>query len=109
MGEANLYGLTELINKGFLIQQYTGLKDAKGIEICEGDILQIEELDQDSAMGKYFRYTASIGFGASEYPCSFILLNKRFYKGAALLCHCRNSDAEMTIIGNIFQNPELLK
>lgn len=80
--------------------QYTGLKDKNGIEIYEGDILELIDWWDDSV---------------SIHPV--------FYKNSAFMCQ-RLDDKEFPffylqgnddlkdgykIIGNIYENPELLE
>lgn len=66
--------------RGLVLMQYTGLKDKNGKEIYEGDILEIEKID-----GKV-RGTAGMGTAYSDYWAGVL-----------------------EIIGNIYENPELLK
>ena len=79
-----------LCKKDCEIMQYTGLKDENKKEIYEGDIIKWGEkifVVEWSKTGAYFkgRYT-NLGYD--------------------LLCNCfRNNE----VIGNIYENPELLK
>lgn len=76
----------------YILMQYTGLQDKKGKEIYEGDIL---EWDEDSTYGyNYDKHIVEefnnpcngvVGLSVPQYP--------DFY----------------TIIGNIYENPELIK
>lgn len=73
------------------VMQYTGLKDKNGKDIYEGDIL-CGYLDDD----QNFLQKATVGF---------------LYGGFYPLCNGENffSYGKFEIIGNIYENPELLK
>jgi uncharacterized phage protein (TIGR01671 family) len=73
----------------WILMQYTGLKDKNGVEIYEGDILELYEVDSPIK-----RYAVKY----SDVSACFCV-----YDGLALYggCNCK-------VIGNIHENPELL-
>ncbi|MGG0757309.1 YopX family protein [Brevibacillus laterosporus] len=77
------------------IRQYIGLKDCNGKEIYEGGILK----------GKIYDYSPAKRFiGVLEYGYSgFLIKGVKQYKG--MIDH---PNATYEVIGNIYQNPELL-
>ena len=81
-----------------IYMQYTGLKDKDGAEIYEGDI---------------YRYIVEINFDGVqrelEYTCEIHFLDGVFFAGDELLIHALDNDSESEIIGNIYENPELLE
>jgi uncharacterized phage protein (TIGR01671 family) len=93
-----------------VVQQYTGLKDSKGVEIYEGDIIQalpaprkgmgIDQSQYDYMLlrtPKIVLYVNGSFRLFDKIPQSYSSLVDYYY-----------IDADMEIIGNFFENPELI-
>lgn len=95
----------------YIFMQYTGLKDKNGKEIYEGDIMGGE----DSAFVGIIEYgtlESFTGFASTEDDEYNTYLT---YTGIHLVCSDGESDSyidkiiDLAVIGNIYENPELLK
>lgn len=85
------------------VGQYTGLKDKDGREIYEGDILQYIGKRKDN-MNKVYRRKVVFHEGM------FALLSKELPAYSALNYHCmEDGRSAWSVIGNIHDNPELIK
>ena len=92
----------------YKIMQYTGLKDKNGKEIYEGDQLKINNKWQGvvkygiaNAFDGCCSYVKLCGFYIERKDSHSIMFN---YEGQHL-----NPEEEYEVIGNIYENPELLK
>lgn len=72
-----------------VIQQFTGLLDKNGKEVYEKDVVRIEEVPNNNR--SYFSDKVVEWRGFQLYP------------------FCLNHIASREVIGNVFENPELIK
>jgi uncharacterized phage protein (TIGR01671 family) len=122
-GEVHLQSTIPHIHEGMdkypidvdTIGQYTGLKDINGKEIYEGDILRVHVLVRDYDFSDEFWRVGFIKFVLGK----FVLVNCTNYATSDLTikhdfspcktAQCTYPKYRSEIIGNIYDNPELLK
>jgi len=107
-------------HEGLEVMQYTGLKDKRGKEIYEGDVLSFVEFnnDEDHGFGPHLNIMDLVVVDWEEYHSGFVLRrtsehNHRGNMDAIFYGLCsRNNEipigAYAVVIGNIYENPELI-
>lgn len=90
-----------------ILMQYTGLRDKNGKEIYEGDIVRftnpIDEIDQQIGVCKF-----------EQDECNFVLQYKGYHHDhyalhTVYLISNVTYECSYEVIGNIYENPELLE
>lgn len=84
-----------------VLMQYTGLKDKNGVEIYEGDIVKVD--------GDYEKMFEVSGVNEIKFYCGSFMVGD-YIKPLTYFVRAEDtSKSFMEIIGNIWENPELLK
>lgn len=88
--------------------QFTGLQDKSGKEIYEGDILKDDRADVYLVHYNLTPYpTGFIKSVADGCDAMFGLLSRKYFAG--VLCSETIDGTNLKVIGNIYENPDLLE
>ena len=101
----NDYNLGDFLNDDrYIVTQYTGLKDVNGVEIFEGDILGFCDFDSLRTGGNTSdkMHTAVVKFSEGSWVVEDGGYCDYLYQVIA-------NDSELEIIGNAYENKELLE
>ena len=95
------------------LMQYTGLKDKNGNEICEGDILESNENNEVYVIGEFTPLSRHLDLladnvGYFEGTGKKRRFQKRSAGGANHLDDWVSNPEFYKLIGNIYENPELI-
>jgi uncharacterized phage protein (TIGR01671 family) len=95
----------EAIDRGFIPFQFTGLLDKNGEEVYEGDIIK-QHYSNTYGLVKFGVHSTNSDDYYNSEACGWYYENIKS-KTVSLLP--RNEINEVEVIGNIYENPELLE
>lgn len=87
-----------------VLMQFTGLKDKNGIEICEGDIVK-----NDKGIKSTYRRKSPHDYYVVQWQIDKAKFIVETYNGDFKVYPDLSHRVGWEIIGNIYENPELLK
>ena len=100
-------------NRDLIWQQHTGLKDKNDKEIYGGDIIKIKKYPHlfSDIYEEHFGFPiiADVFWSAGRYAIHFVGEPETFQDLDILITHQDDTKLSCEVIGNIFENPELLK
>ena len=99
---SSILAFAEMSPDEYIVEQYTGLKDANGKEIYEGDILAWHSNIYRKHDWVGLVLYRGAGFAVQES-------DKSYSSPEWLDCACRKDANIIEVIGNIHENPELLE
>lgn len=99
------YDNENYFNQDAILMQSTGFHDKNGVEIFEGDIINCGHLFTGSPFEEEDEYEEEQGV-VKFINCGF---NVEFKNGNTLFVDIMLTCEDIEVIGNIYENPELLK
>lgn len=92
------YMLKKWLSEGNNPDQYTGVKDLEGRDIFEGDIVALPWINKRRSIAEVV-----FDMDCGQYMCRWINFDAEW-----TLYYC-DPDENLEVIGNIYENPELLE
>lgn len=100
---SHILALAEMEPEKYIPEQFTGLKDVNGKEIYVGDIVEVFD-----EAGDYYNDMIEWCI-ADNYPAFDLKYHSHLYESNALSEIINAGVENIKVIGNIYENPELLE
>lgn len=92
-------------DEGFVLMQFTGLKDKNGKEIYEGDVVELPNgTRMVTKIGGYFTAEKGRTTGSNGYGVHFHTDDEQTVHDASPF----EKECTLEVIGNIYENPDLI-
>lgn len=110
--DSNQWFIDKIDQNDYIVQLYSGIVDTDNKEIYEGDIIEVTHKIHIGENGKYIcnlkKYADDEGFGTNDH-FGFIIINITNEYHRITTPDLKSCNYTYKIIGNICENPELLK
>lgn len=103
---SSILAFAEMSPDKYIVEQYTGLKDANGRKIFEGDIITAQATNDDDSTDGMF---GKINYDADIASFGFTVIGGDNWDNYSFDNLFEEGFVDLHVIGNVHENPELLE